>query len=269
MAKNSQVLAADTRRSVLEQSRRAHVGHIGSCLSIVDLVAVLLADRLHRDGPEEERDTFLLSKGHAALTLFAALHHLGRLSEGQLETFCGDDTLLAVHPEHELEGVDFSAGSLGQGLSIGLGVALGARQRGRGKRTVVLMSDAETNEGSVWEAVMCAAQHRLGRLVVVLDANAQQALGYTRDVMARPATAPPWAAFGWEVREVDGHDHEALREALDLDRPADGPPLLVLARTTFGYGVSYMADEIHWHYWPMDAEQYAQALADIEAVDGA
>src|SRR4051794_39336689 len=190
-------LAAGIRRTVIDQSRRANVGHIGSALSIADLMAALYAGPLAggRGGPD--RDRLVLSKGHAALALYAALELTGRLPAGSVDTFCCDGSLLGVHPERELAGIDFSTGSLGQGLSVAVGSALAGRLRGSERRTFVVMSDAELNEGSVWEAAMFAAHHRLGRVVALVDVNGQQALGRTADVIDLGDVCGRWEAFGW------------------------------------------------------------------------
>jgi transketolase len=248
------------RRTVLEQAHRAGVGHIGSALSVVELLVVLFGRVLRGEPDDPDRDRFVLSKGHAALALYAVLFEAGRIDRGQLDGYCGDGTLLGTHPEHELGGIDFSSGSLGHGLSIGAGAALAARLQGSARRAFVLVSDAECNEGSLWEAVMFAAHHRLGNLTAVVDANGQQALGYTREVLDLEPLAARFEAFGWEAVEVDGHDVDALASA--LDRVSDRPRV-VIARTTFGKGVSYMESLVKWHYWPMSDVDYEQALADV------
>jgi transketolase len=251
---------SELRRTILEQSHRAVVGHIGSALSIVEILVALYGRVLRGEPDDPDRDRFVLSKGHAALALYAALHVDGRLSRKQLETYCGDGTLLGTHPEHALPGVDFSAGSLGHGLSIGAGAALAARMKGSPRRAFVLVSDAECNEGSLWEAVMFGAHHRLANLVAVVDANGQQALGYTRDVLDLEPLEGRFVAFGWDAVEVDGHDVDALADALDHEGER---PRAVIARTTFGKGVSYMESLVKWHYWPMSDADYEQALAEV------
>jgi transketolase len=251
------------RRLVVEHSWRANTGHIGSCLSIADLVAAVLCV-LRGDPGDPDRDRFILAKGHAALALYAGLAATGRLEVDALETFAADGTRLGVHPDHALPGIDFSTGSLGQGLSVGAGAALAARLDGSERRVFVLMSDAECNEGSVWEAAMFAAHHELSNLVVLLDANRQQALGYTADVLEPTPLAERWRAFGWEVDEVDGHDAPALVGRLDRSPCSPAQPRLLLADTVFGKGVSYMEGRIEWHYLPMDEERYQQALAELK-----
>jgi transketolase len=257
--------ARQIRRLILEESRRANVGHIGSALSIADIVAVLYGRvlRVRRPG-EPERDRFILSKGHASLALYCALHQRGWLSRDELDTYCADETLLGVHPEHDLKGVDFSTGSLGHGLSLGAGAALAARLQGSPRRVFVLVSDAECNEGSLWEAAMFAAHWKLSNLVAIVDLNGQQALGYTEDVLSLPGMAERWRAFGWDAHEVDGHDREALAGLLDGFATTSGPPHAVVARTTFGRGVSFMERQIKWHYLPMNEQQYEQALTEAE-----
>jgi transketolase len=250
------------RRTIIDQSYRANVGHIGSALSISDLVAAVLGGTADLDR-EDDRDRIVLSKGHAALALYSALHHSGRLPQGAIETYCADGTLLGVHPEHELEGVDFCTGSLGQGLSLGAGAALAAKRQGSERRVYVIASDAELNEGSTWEAVMFAAQHRLDNLTLLVDLNGQQALGYTRDVIDLGSVEEKLALFGWSADTVPGHDHTALEAALGAD--PGGRPRAIVADTTFGYGVSFMESKIEWHYLPLDDENYATALAELEA----
>jgi transketolase len=254
------------RRIILEQSKRANVGHIGSALSVAEILAVLYGGVLSFAPDDPDRDRVILSKGHAALALYAALHLVGLLDERVLDTYCADGSLLGVHPERALRGVDFSTGSLGHGLSLGAGAALAAKLQKSSRRAFVLVSDAELNEGSLWEAVMFASHHRLRSLVAVVDANGQQALGYTEDVLSLSPIGERFRAFGWDVHEVDGHDTRALSELLQgLEYTAPGAPHAVVARTTFGKGVSFMESRIEWHYLPMSGEQYERALAEIEA----
>jgi transketolase len=256
--------AQEIRRIILQQSKRAHVGHIGSALSIADIVATLFTSVLKISDPDDpERDRFVLSKGHAALTLYAALHLRGWLTEQQLNTYCADGSALGVHPEHTLRGVDFSTGSLGHGLSMGTGAAYAARLQGSARRVFVLVSDAECNEGSLWEAVMFAAHHQLSNLIAIVDLNAQQARGNTAEVLDLSPLAERWRSFGWEAREVDGHDLKQVAQTIEALDIACGPPHAVIANTVFGKGVSYMERQLKWHYWPMSDAEYQQALADI------
>jgi transketolase len=254
-------LARAIRLRVLEESMRAGVGHIGSALSIVDIVAALYGAVLR--GHDEEHDRFILSKGHAVLALYAALVETGVLSTEQLEQYCGDGSPLGAHPEHTLDGIDFSTGSLGHGLSMAAGSALAARLQKSARRTFVLLSDAECNEGSVWEAAMFAAHHRLANLVAIVDVNGQQALGYTRDVMDLEPLASRWEAFGWSVREVNGHNPVGIATIADDLAGRGEHPHILLARTTFGAGVSFMRNRIEWHYLPLTEEQFLLAHREV------
>lgn len=262
------------RQIILEQSKRANVGHIGSCLSVVEILCALYDSVLRIPAPEDaDRDRFVLSKGHAGLALYAVLALKGWISASALNSFCGDDSLLGVHPESALRGIDFSTGSLGHGPGIAAGAALAARMQRSNRRVYALISDAECNEGSVWEAAMFAAHHRLNNLTFVVDLNGQQALGRTCDILDCRNLADRWHAFGWQVSEVDGHSLPDLTNALNSSGER---PRAVMARTTFGKGVSYMeqgipitqthlpVQPINWHYLPMSPAEYEIAIAELE-----
>lgn len=271
---NQIVSAREIRRIVLQQSKRANVGHIGSSLCIAEIIAALYSRVLRIDGGNA-RDRFILSKGHAALALYAALALRGMLSREDLATYCGDDSSLGMHPEHIVPGVDFSTGSLGQGLSLAVGASLAARLQGASRRVFCLISDAECNEGAVWEAAMFAAHQRLSQLTAIIDLNGQQAFGLTSEVLDQSNLAERWSTFGWEVVNADGHDINALEQVLNA-APAARVPRVVLARTIFGKGVSFMErgtslrwpnlplHTINWHYLPMSDEEFNQAISEVE-----
>ncbi|MBV8715979.1 MAG: transketolase [Chloroflexi bacterium] len=258
-----EAFADHIRRIIIEESWRAGVGHIGSALSVADIIAALYAGILCIRSPDDpDRDRFILSKGHAALAQYAALFLKGWISETELDSYCSNGSLLGVHPERPLRGVDFWTGSLGQGLSMAAGAALAARLQSSVRRCFVLISDAECNEGAVWEAAMFAAHHHLANLVAILDANGQQALGYTKDVLDLQPIADRWRAFGWDVSDVDGHNARGLMRSVQ-NLPAAGPPHVLIARTTFGNGVSFMTNQVKWHYAPLSQEEYTQALSEL------
>jgi len=262
------VTARKIRKIIIEESKRANVGHIGSALSVADIIAVLFEHELRLAGTDDpDRDRFILSKGHAALALYAALHLKGVLQQDQLQTYCCDGSLLGVHPEHQLDGIDFSTGSLGHGLAFGAGVALAARLSGRAFRAFVLVSDAECNEGSLWETVMFAAHHKLANLVAIVDNNGQQALGKTKEVIDLHPLGEKWGAFGWKVHEIDGHNSEELRNTLAGLDTTGGPPNVLVATTISGKGVSFMEGKVEWHYLPLSDDLYVQALTEVEASD--
>jgi transketolase len=241
----------------------------------VEILAALYGGVMKGSPFDPDRDRFILSKGHAALALYAVLMLRGHITEDELNTFYGDDSLFGVHPEREVLGVDFSTGSLGHGLGIAAGAALAARMQCSRRRIYCLISDAECNEGSVWEAAMFAAHHKLDNLHVIIDANGQQAFGLTRDVLDSSNLAERWACFGWRVSEVDGHSVPALVDVLSYGSN-ESAPHVVIAKTTFGRGVSFMEEgrsvtqthlpvqPINWHYLPMSDREYEIALAELE-----
>jgi transketolase len=256
--------ALKIRRIILERSYQARVGHIGSALSVADIIAALYGSVLNVNHPkDQDRDRFVLSKGHAALALYAALHLKGWISPEMLETYCGDNTLLGVHPERDLLGVDFGTGSLGMGISYAAGAALAARMQKSSRRVFALISDAECNEGIIWESAMFAAHHKLSNLYVIVDLNGQQALGYTRDVLDLAPLAQKWQAFGWDTREVNGHDVNEIARAIESCGENTSQPHVLIARTTFGKGVSFMENQIKWHYWPLNEAEYEQAIREV------
>jgi transketolase len=256
--------ATNIRKIVLEQSKRAGVGHIGSALCIAELLEALFGHVMNVPSLHHpDRDRFVLSKGHAALALYATYYLRGWISLHDLSTFCADGSKLGVHPEHVLAPVDFSTGSLGQGLSFGAGAALAAKCQKSRRRAFVLMSDAELNEGSVWEAVMFAAHHQLSNLVALVDVNGQQAFGYTQQVLNLAPLAQKFSAFGWEVHEVNGHDVNALVRTLTSFSVASSAPRVILAATVFGKGVSFMENQIKWHYSPLSEQEYRIAISEV------
>ncbi len=262
---NPDKFANEIRRLVLIESKRAGVGHIGSSLSIAEIVALLYSSVLNIKSPDDpERDRFILSKGHAVLALYAALHLKGFLTREELGTFCDDGTSLCGHPEIEVPGIDFATGSLGMGLSFGVGCALAAKKTNSSRKVYVLVSDAELNEGALWESVLFAGHHALSNLVVFVDQNGQQALGYTKDVLDTSSVEKKFSAFNWDTQVVDGHDCKAMLDAVCRLDYKSGAPHVLIARTTFGKGVSYMENQIQWHYLPMTDEQFQLAMKEIE-----
>lgn len=259
-------LAARLRRWIIERSLAADVGHIGSALSIVEIMAVLWDRVMHEPGSDDpERDRFILAKGHAALALYGVLHARGLISEDQFHSYCQDHSRLGVHPECGVPGVEVATGSLGQGLSVGCGIAHALKARGSAARVFVLVSDAECNEGQMWEAIMFAAHHRLDNLVVVIDCNGMQALGATAGIVDLSPMARRWQAFGWHAVEVDGHDESALLAGFTERLAGRTGPAVVVARTALGKGVSFMENRVEWHYRNLTPALARDALREIEA----
>jgi transketolase len=263
-------LAQGIRVRILESAFRASKGHIGSALSIADIIAAIapLVRGLGTNDPG--RDRFVLSKGHAAAAWYGALRELNVIDDEVFGTYGADNTLLGTHPEPELPGVDFMTGSLGQGFSYAVGSAMAAERADGAWSVYAVLSDSELNEGVTWEAALLAAHHRCGALTVVLDLNGQQALGFTKDVLDTSAAPAAFRAIGWHVTEVDGHDVDAIGAALAMGRlGTGGRPHLIVAKTVAGKGVDFMQGRIEWHYLPMTSDQYASALAQVGEKSGA
>jgi transketolase len=258
-------LAARFRAKAIEMSHAAGAAHLASSLSCIDMVAVLFGGVLQIDprNPKwEDRDRFILSKGHAATALYSALEYRGFLTEDNLKSYGHARSPLEEHPSPKLPGVEAATGSLGHGLPIGCGIALAARINGRRYRTFVLMSDGECNEGSVWEASLFAAANRLGNLCAFVDFNKWQATGRSTEVMALNPLADKFRSFGWDVREIDGHDHQQILEAAQAVAIENDRPTMVVAHTVKGKGISFMEDDNNWHYRVPTKEEIV--LAKIE-----
>ena len=262
----TRALAATVRRLALQMVHRAKASHIGSALSISDIVAVLYGKVLNVDPAQPswaDRDRFILSKGHACVAVYAALAARGFFREEELLTYGRDHSDLMNHISHKVRGVEFSTGSLGHGLPFGVGKAFAAKRGGKTWRTFVVLSDGELGEGSNWEAFMFASHHRLDNLVAIIDYNKLQSLTTVAETLALEPLAERLAAFGWSVREVDGHDHAALSAALSTTPWVAGKPSVLVAHTIKGKGVSYMENAVKWHYSSPNDAQLAQALDEL------
>lgn len=260
-------LALSARRHALRMTHRANSSHIGSCLSIADILAVLYADVLRVD-PEQPswpgRDRFILSKGHAAAIVYAILAERGFFPVAWLDDYAQDGSLLTGHVSHHVPGVELSTGSLGHGLSVGCGMALAGKREGAPYRVYVLLSDGELDEGSNWEPILFAPHHRLDNLVAIVDYNKIQSFGSVAEVLDLSPLAEKWSAFQWAVREVDGHDHAAIMSALREAPIEADKPTCIIAHTVKGKGVGFMEDRLGWHYRSPDATELAAALAELE-----
>lgn len=249
-------LLVRARARLLLMHAESGVGHIGGNLSALDTILHLHAEVM------DENDLFVLSKGHAAGALYVALWAIGQLDDDQLRSFHQDGTTLAGHPVagwHKR--IAFATGSLGHGLSLAAGAALAKRFRQDAGTVYCLLSDGECQEGSIWEALIFAHHQALANLVILVDVNGLQGFGSTAAVASMDNLAPRFAAFGYQVEEIDGHDPAALAAALGRRQAA---PLVILLRTIKGHGVSFMAGRMEWHYRALDPTQYAQALRDLD-----
>jgi len=263
-------LSSAVRRDVLNMVFRAKASHVGSCFSIADIISVLYAEVMSFDPNDSKvanRDRFILSKGHAAAALYATLANVGIIDRSQLETYGNDFSQYMTHASHKITGVEFSSGSLGHGLSFGAGKALAALKTRQPWRVFVLLSDGERDEGSNWEAMMFASHHQLSNLIAIIDYNKLQSLTSISQTLGLEPLVDKLRAFGWSVREVDGHDHSALKQQLSTAPWDIGKPSMLLAHTVKGKGVSFMENKVEWHYRSPDSALLAQALAEIGAGD--
>lgn len=257
------------RRLIVRGLEGGERGHIGSSMSLVEILRILYDDIL-RYRPDEpkwpERDRLILSKGHGCLALYAMLADKGFIPVETLDTFCRRESILGGHPEADkVPGVEASTGSLGHGLSYGVGMALSARIKARDTRVIVVMGDGEINEGSVWEAALCAGKHRLSHLTAVIDYNKIQSAGFTRDIQDLEPLTDKWRAFGFAPVEVDGHDVTALRDVfqtlpLDADRPS-----CVICHTVKGKGLPFAENDPTWHHKSrLGSEEFARMYEVLE-----
>ncbi|MEX2031446.1 MAG: transketolase [Dehalococcoidia bacterium] len=259
-------LARRIRVHALRMTSRAGSSHVGSMFSAAEIFAVLYGAVLRVDPARPDwpdRDRFLLSKGHAGGGVYAALAERGFFDTSWLDLYCQNGSKLSGHISHKgVPGVEFSSGSLGHGLGVAAGLAYAAAQAGAPWRVFTLLSDGECDEGSNWEAILFAAHHRLDRLVAIVDYNKIQSLTTVAETLGLEPFVEKWASFGWDVREVDGHDVDRLREALDVE-PGAGRPRCVIAHTVKGKGVSFMEHQVLWHYRAAQRDEFAAALREL------
>jgi transketolase len=268
-AGTKQLTALDTmarriRGKVIELSHKAGTPHLGSALSCVDILVAAYWGGVVTVDPERsfdaERDRFILSKGHAATALYATLAYRGFFPLELLDSYMQPGSKLAEQPSPGcVPGVEAATGSLGHGLSLGLGMALAGRLQGHCYRVFVLLSDGECNEGSVWEAALFAPAHHLDHVVAIIDYNKWQATGRSEEIMALKPLRQKWQAFGWSAHEVDGHDLGALVQALGNVPDGTGKPMAIIAHTVKGKGIPFMEDDNNWHYRSPDAEEVRTA----------
>jgi len=262
------------RRDILRMAYLGQTGHIGSCLSVVDILTAILWGpmRAVEDFTNQDRDKLILSKGHAVAALYGALGNSGAFPAEWFDTFNQNGTILTEQPiPWAVPGVDAALGSLGHGLPIGCGMALGNKLQNKKHRIWVVMSDGECNEGSVWEAAMFAASRNLSNLTVVIDYNKLQACGDSREILGLEPFVDKWRAFGWNVYECDGHQPGLMADYMDklVNAPVrchvikPGKPTVIIAHTVKGKGVSFMENNNNWHYRKLSLEDFDRALVEI------
>jgi transketolase len=261
-------MAHRIRRHVLDMTSRGRSSHVGSALSITDIMSVLYGHMMHYDPKKPkaaDRDRFVLSKGHAGAAVYATLAECGFFDPELLKNHYQNGSIFSGHVSHKgVPGVELSTGSLGHGLGVATGMAKAALLQKKAHRVYALLSDGECDEGSNWEAIMFASHHKLSNLTVAVDYNKIQSLASVADTLALEPFNDKWRAFGWHVEEADGHDHEALFAALEAANAASGPGV-VICHTTKGKGVSFMENSVLWHYRNAQDQEYIDAVAELEA----
>ena len=260
--------AATLRARIIETSHETQTPHLGSCLSCVDILTAIYFSVLKIDpaNPRQpDRDRFILSKGHGAPALFQVLAMRGFYPESLLKTYGQDGSVFAEHPPtpDHLAGIEAATGSLGHGLSLGLGMALAARIKARPYSVYAVLSDGECNEGSVWECAMLSSAQKVSNLCAIIDFNKWQATGRSREVMSLDPLVDKWRAFGWNAVEIDGHNFEEILAALNQFRVPSERPTAIIAHTTKGKGVSFMEDDNNWHYRIPTADEVARAKVEL------
>lgn len=268
----SRQLAWKIRRHGVEMTHLGKSSHVGAILSEADILAVLYAGVLNvnpKDPRMPTRDRFILSKGHAGAGVYAALAESGFFDTQVLQSHYQDGSILSGHVSHKgIPGVEVSTGSLGHGLPIALGMALAAKRKGEKHFTYVLLGDGECDEGAVWEAALIANHNQVSRLIIVIDHNKMQSLDFCENTVSLAPFKEKWQAFGLNALEVDGHDHDALKAAFSQAKAngeKGGSPTVIIANTIKGKGISFMENNILWHYRTPQNEEYDQAVRELEA----
>lgn len=263
----SEELAYEIRENAIKMVNHAHASHLGGILSCADAIAVLYAEVAHinpKNPKDPKRDRIVLSKGHNGAAVYVALAKMGFFDEELLKTYGDNGGMFSCHISHkEVPGVEVSTGSLGQGVCMACGFAIAAKRKKEAHKIYAIVGDGECDEGSVWEMALLAAQEKLDNFTVIIDRNYQQAMGRIEEVINTEPFADKWKAFGWTVVDVeDGNNHEQLRKAFEVD--SNGKPKVIIARTIKGKGVSFMEDNLLWHYRDPQGEDYENALKEVE-----
>jgi len=260
-------ISDEIRYQIIEMSKIGHAPHLGSSLSCVDLMVATYYGFLKIDPKQphsRQRDRFILSKGHAITTLYAILAKLNFFPEALLKTFNTDGSCLPEHPSPNcVPGVEMATGSLGHGLSVGVGHALAGKILHENYRVMVLLSDGECNEGSVWEAALFAPAHKLENLIAIIDFNKWQATGRSEEIMQLSPLKEKWSSFGWQSYEIDGHNFEQIMETFSKIPASSGKPTAIIAHTIKGKGISFMEDNNHWHYRIPNDEDLLRAKSEL------
>jgi transketolase len=267
---STDLFAQEIRKKSLEMVFRAKASHIGGVLSMVDILAVLYNDILNIDAAflnNQNRDRFLLSKGHACVGLYATLALKGFYPKELLETYTVNGSDFLSHTNHSIPGVEISAGSLGHALSVSCGLAIAAKRKHETWKTYCLVGDGDLNEGSNWESILCAPQFKLDNLILIVDYNKIQSFGTVHEVMNLESLTDKFKAFNWETFEVDGHNCNSLKDVFQKAQNQNGLPKVIIAHTIKGKGVSFMENKLLWHYKSPTEVELNMALNEINGID--
>lgn len=265
---NSKELAWKIRKDAIEMTHISHGSHIASALSVADILAVLYADILKYDTMNtklESRDRVILSKGHAGAALYATLAEVGFFNVEELKTHYANGSRLSGHVSHKgVPGVEFSTGSLGHGLPVAAGMAIAAKRNNKDYRVFVIIGDGECDEGSIWETALFANHYKLNNLTVIIDHNKMQSMDFCENTIKLEPLSEKWKAFGWNVKEIDGHNHNELKYTLQNIDYNLKKPTVIIANTIKGKGISFMENNIVWHYRPPEGDDYKNAIEELE-----
>lgn len=265
---NSRELVRIAKQTCLTLSHNTNASHLGGAFSILDVLAVLYHGILHFDSANpqmQDRDRLFYSKGHACTALYAILKEVGYYDDAALQTFSRDGSLFTTHVNHKIPGIELSTGSLGHALSVSCGVALAGKRNNQTWHVYTIVSDGELNEGSNWEAILFAPHHKLNNLTIIVDYNKIQSLGSVAEVLDLHPLSGKFESFGWEVLEINGHDHKEIADALQKGKIHAHKPRAIIAHTIKGKGIDFMENQLAWHYKSPDKAQLASAIAQIEA----
>lgn len=269
MKYSSEQLAWLIRRHTVELTHKSGGSHIGSILSVADIIAVLYADVLNYDinNPKwDGRDRFILSKGHSGLSLYVTLAEAGFFDKSELDTYYQNGSRLSGHVSHYVPGVDFSTGSLGHGLSTGVGMAYALKKKQNPAKVYIVLGDGECDEGSVWEAMLFANHYNLDNVVAIVDHNKMQSMDFCERTISKESLSDKWKSFGWNVIDIDGNNHQQLKDAFSTTAK-NKKPTVIIANTVKGYGIPFMENDILWHYrFPHDGWEYDTAVTELHKI---
>lgn len=265
---SSKEIALNASKNIIRMVYESQCSHVGSALSCIDIISVLYSDIMKHDplNPKDEnRDRFILSKGHACTSVYSVLAEFNYFDWALLNTYAKENSILMSHISSKVPGVEFSTGSLGHGLPVSVGIAFALKKKNMNNKVFVLMSDGELNEGSNFEAIMLASKLKLDNLIAIVDCNKLQAMGYTKDIIDLEPIEDKFKVFNWDSMRIDGHNHEFLKNSLlETSKQNNGKPKVIVADTIKGKGITFMENKLEWHYKSPNESEYIAAINELE-----